>query len=785
MANINDDEEIIILEDAISSDNLDSPSEEKSTFEKQEEKKAKKKRNILLAIVGLVVFFILLVVIIVVSLTSEESVKAIDINETSLVKKIKKPQVATFKKANIEKLIQKANILYSKGKYKEALSIFKEISTYNEALSFYNMGVAKMQEKDYKNALVSFQKAISSGEQVCISSINAAVCALKLEDTKLFDYYIDLASVYLANEKNNPLYSYYLALIHYYKNNYIESLVSLDNPTSKYYTKQANYLSSKLYSKLGNTLEAINKLEKNAQNADNLFTLGLMYAKVGEFSIAKNYLLRANKLQPNNDKIQMALSLTNVKTGFLASAADFINDIRKNKKTEDSIAKIYPIKTILNPRLFDIDFAQQEFMQNDFYNDENKFSLLFYFASYKIYNANKTISYIRKGGINIAVDPNSNDAQEYLQQGSKLSSTNNQIITAIQYALKFDLNKAKNLFEKIVKQYPKHDILNYNLGLIYAQLGQWQNAYKHFSKSYHLNRKMYLSACFALMSARLSFDNRNEALLKEELLNDLKDEKNEDIVEQVRALLNILEDREVSSREYMLKDKKDTLFNLIVDILISKKSHLDDIYQNKTTKMLSIIPKDIIANILHFDSLNNKDNIKQYAKNFQIYFVTKHLNKASLYYGPVVVTNMYVQLMHIAGLLPRVKKELKQKLDNEFQNPIGILRALAYVNLFTKNFQESFYYYNQLIDTYKQQDSQTLFFAAASAIGANNPSNAIALLSLSKVTNIKNFESRFALGLLYQETGNFKGAVNQYLKIGDIGFRSKYFDFEIEEETEN
>jgi tetratricopeptide (TPR) repeat protein len=135
--------------------------------------------------------------------------------------------------------------------------------------------------------------------------------------------------------------------------------------------------------------------------------------------------------------------------------------------------------------------------------------------------------------------------------------------------------------------------------------------------------------------------------------------------------------------------------------------------------------------------------------------------------------------MHISGLLTRVKNDLNNQLKKEFKRPIGLLKAIGFVNLFTKNFNEAFYYYNQLIDVYKQRDSKTLFFAAVSAIGANLTQNAIALLSISKTIDGNNFESRYALGLLYQEIGNLKGAIVQYNKIGDVKFNSKYFDFNI------
>ncbi len=60
------------------------------------------------------------------------------------------------------------------------------------------------------------KKAIANWENQSVAAINAAVCALKLNDQEKFNYHIDLAQVYLPKEGKSKLYDYYLALINYY-----------------------------------------------------------------------------------------------------------------------------------------------------------------------------------------------------------------------------------------------------------------------------------------------------------------------------------------------------------------------------------------------------------------------------------------------------------------------------------------------------------------------------------------------------------------------------------------
>ena len=134
--------------------------------------------------------------------------------------------------------------------------------------------------------------------------------------------------------------------------------------------------------------------------------------------------------------------------------------------------------------------------------------------------------------------------------------------------------------------------------------------------------------------------------------------------------------------------------------------------------------------------------------------------------------------MQISGLLFYERDKLKNQLKSAPSN-INLLQTLAYLDIFTNNFEESYQIYNRLIDEFKIDDSNTLFYAAISAIGAKHPQNAIALLELSKLTNPNSYESRVALGLLYQEIGNIEAALIQYGLIKDI-FKSEFFDFLID-----
>ena len=74
---------------------------------------------------------------------------------------------------------------------------------------------------------------------------------------------------------------------------------------------------------------------------------------------------------------------------------------------------------------------------------------------------------------------------------------------AIFKALNNNLREANSDFLEIVELYPNHSIVQFNLALTFAQLGDFALAYKHFVTSYHLDPLNYIAGAYAIMSAQM------------------------------------------------------------------------------------------------------------------------------------------------------------------------------------------------------------------------------------------------------------------------------------------
>ncbi len=762
-------EDIIIIED---SDAADSDiNEEVDDVVSDDELLDKKKLIIFGVLASILVIIIFVAIYLILKPHKAKNVIGIDFIEKQLDKNNTKP----IEISKLEKMIAKANYLYSNGSKGKALMLYENIAQYSEAISVYNLGVAQLKDKSYKTALETFKKAIQNDEKRCVSAINAAVCSLHLKDKKDFKYYIDLAYAYLPNEVNSPLYSYYYALINYYNDNYFEALSALKNPTSDEYPDVQKHLKAKIDALFGNNYKAIESMDKGFDKSDS-FSMALLYARIGDLSLALKHLQEAKIKNIQSLKASLVEAFIHLKIGSVKTASKEIKDAT-DKYAED-IYKPYPIKVKLKDTLFDPLQAQLRYRDKIVSSKSLNFQKIFYFAPYKVFNPDKSISYIQKGNANIYID-NISLAENYLKRSASSSSVNQGIVRAIKKALSFRLREANQELKRLVKIQPKHSILHYNLALTYAQMGDMINAQKHFLRSFHLNSKNYLSGIFAVMSSELINKNSTklESIIKESI--SLEDDSQE--IELYKTLLHIADNNYFGTSDWLDRgDYKQRPLYLALDTIISLVLKNETMAKKASHKLTIMLPHEILPHMMYIDAHFSKLKPKEYAKKVMNYLKIQKFDLDDLYFGSSITRYLYVQQNLIIGKLYFLRQKLKQKLATMDKNTQEITSVLALASLYDGFFEESYTLYNTLIDDLKVRDAHTLFLGAIASTAASHHANAIALLELSKMKNPKFLESRYALGLLYLEIQNNKGAVIQLSKVGDNGFSSDFFNFDID-----
>jgi len=761
-----EEEEVIIIEE-------DEPDESSNDDESLQKNEAAKKKRLILIISGVVILILLVSLLIIYNISNQED---IDKSTDDLATKIKTAEQKSLVKikSQIETMIKKANILYARGNKKEALKLFEQIATYSESISNYNLGVAQMRQGRHKEAIESFKKAIQNNENQCISALNAAVCSIYLNNKKLFSYYLQMAEAYLPDTYNSSLYSYLFALVNFYKGNYYDILSAIKHPTTNSYAYEQNHIAAASYLILSYPLKAIDHIEK-VVGPDDYLVLGQMYARIGDYSLATNYLKKAvtNSNSPLQSK--KSLALVYLKNRMTSKASKLLRELETDYK--EKVNEIYPIQTKLSTAVTDVDAAQKKISLNELIKSPTSYKLIFEFAPFKVFNATQTLNYIKKGNAAIYVDEEE-EASKYLSRSSSLSRANLMISKAIKYAIENRLLKANEIFQKALKHYPNHSILHYNLALTYAKLGNFKKAHEHFLRSYHLDSSNFLSAIFSLFCE--TFIHKHIPQVEKFLQEDLRKFLNPTTLQLFYQSLFYYYKGNISAASKWLNSKHENrpIF-LILDILLA--SNLGDFQRAKlkTTILYNSMPKNVITNMLNLIMMSNETDIKTFSAKAINYLKHHTIDLDSVYYGSTFIRENFIALRFITGTLYPFVKELEEQLMKEINEPSGIIEALAQSNIYLKRFEEAYVLFNQLVDQYKHQDSRTLFLAGIAAIGSKHTANAVALFELAKLEDPNNYESRYALGLLYLEEGNIKAATIQFGKIPDGIFQSKFFDFDI------
>ncbi len=769
-----EEEEVIILEEGDETEE-NGPAEEATVEDATPKGPDKKQLYLLLGLAFLVLLLALLALYLVLS-HKKSSAQTPPIDTAKLAKKLeasaRRPSTPPRSTpSEIDAMIKKANLLYERGDKKEALSLFEQIAAYSASVSYYNLGVAQMRQEKYDRAIASFKKAIQNGENRCISALNAAACALHLNDRKSFAYFLQMAEASLPESYGSSLYSYLYALVNYYKGNYYEILPALKHPMTKHYTKELGSLGAIAYSVYARPQKAIGLIEGGHTQKDPLF-LGLLYARIADYAASAKALKEAMNERPD-PSVMKALALVYLKNRQPKESAKLL---RKLQKKGDK-SRFYPIKTTLAKGVISIQEAQKRYSADKLITPPNAYRLIFEFAPFKVFNAAQTINYIRKGNAAIYVDE-APDATKYLSRSSNISHVNLLISKAIKEALDHRLLRANRLLRQALKRYPNHAILHYNLGLTYARLGDFTNAHTHFLRSYHLNTTNYLAGLFALISEDLI--HKKIPQVERFLLDDLKNLNRPTLSQQyVKALYYLYKGNLAAASRWLHQSHDNRPDYLLLDLLIHAQRN-DWTNALESAKMLrDRLPKDILANLLYLDIRYRNLPVKSFSAKAIAYLKRHPLNLEALYYGSPFTRRNYITIRHITGTLYPLKKRLEHKLIAENEEPEGIIEALALVDIYLKEFEEAYTLLNQLVDKYNRQDSRTLFLTAVAAIAANHHATAAALLELAKLTDPNNLESRYALGLLYLEQENLESAAIQFNKIPDGTFHSRFFDFDV------
>ncbi len=688
------------------------------------------------------------------------------------------------KERQVDAMIKKASILYEQGQKNEALHLFDKIASFSQSIASHNLGVIRFNEGNYNEALDSFDSSIASQENASASALDALVSAYYLKDADLYYHYLKIVRETLYKDYKKSFYSYAYALKSYYAEEYFEALSPLKHPNSTAFLKPNARLASKIFLMFRDESNAYENLKKSATNKDEL-ALGLLQARLGNYDEALTHLKRFLQHYPNDLQGLMATEMISLKRGDISSVSEILKIISHRKKQISLANSFYPIKPLSKPFYLDKESAKEYFWKAQYFQGKRDtiYRILFYYAPFKIVDSYEALGVIQEGLFLLDSEQQKDleGASKALKRGRMIALADKNSLKALRELEQKHLRKALYYFKLSLKNSPNNALIHYNIGLIYAQLENYYQAYFHFLRAFHLNSADYLSAIFALMSAHFTHDDGAELLreITENFYNqDFSTPTQKAFLGSLVAFLN---HRTNWDMDWLKNAPKKIPLYYALQMVFANENKNKKLAIESFMRLKTMLPKDLLSHIF-YEVVSYYDANIRHTLSIYTLLDSNIIDLEQTMLGPILGRRFYAYMGFIVGDLDKQEKLIEKKLASleEGEEPNDLLQNLALVSLFQGKYEKASALYQNLIEGLKDNETRLKILASLVHIIQGNYNQASLLLELGKLDEPRNEDIRYALGLLYQQKGDLKSALNHFLAINTPNFSSSYFDFKID-----
>lgn len=591
----------------------------------------------------------------------------------------------------------KAVLLLEKGEYKKAIDTFKTTSDVLKIPSFLNIGIAYYKLNQIENALLYLNNIYEYKEAIYTDTYS----------------YIS-AAYYLYQIRNDKTY--------------LDSIVEI---TRKYknLTEHSKRLVVDTYIILRNYESALSLL-KTMQFQDDL-KIALLYIKLKDYVSAEKYLVKAKENSINKNKIDEILwfmVFRDLKSNQLEKLKEHLEEINK-RKDSFKIHMAYPLEIYFNNNKFT---TKEYLLFITKFSSERKSDYIYYFAPFIFSDTQEIVYDLSKGFI-------FKDKQN-VKSLEQMVSFNSKFIEIIKEDPIVRVKKLKDYIKDDSNSY-----MYYNLALCYAQIFDYHNAYKYFSKAYKLNPGNKLYAAMTLITA-----NRIDLKLSdyEYIENNIKSSKG--LYKYFGQILyKVMFNPEFNISIDPLTYKK-TIFYKALDYLVK----MDEGIVTSEHILLTEHYKDPFVYLLNLTLRRNNENDFKYFSRLQDETPLKINN--NFLEGPPIITSFYFDLLKAIGLFHRAD------FSQNGEQSATYLRTKVLVDLHFNKSKEALSILDQLQKSYKLEDKYTMFLVVAAYLNGGKYNEASLQISLIKAV-LNDNDANFLTGVqLIQELK--LNSVSQYFK---------------------
>jgi len=627
----------------------------------------------------------------------------------------------------------------------------KEVENRRELLIRFNTAVLYLEEEKYLHAIKLFKQ---SAQILKIPSyLNIGIAYYKLGSIN--NAYMYLRKIYDFKELQfKDKYSYFSAAYYLYKitedKKYIDKITSI-SVKAKYLTDHEKLLvvdtlilqkKYKYAFEMGKEIPTISNLK-----------LALLKMKLRDYTGAKNYIEKAyNNAKGDKSKNEVLwIKLFNaLKGNDLTNIVGTISKIEKRKR-------IFHVNQELKLELF---FNKKKFTPKEYFDqivnltDDRKIDFIYYFAPFIFEDYDSM-------GIN--------EARGFIiKNESSISDLNMMIKYNAQFleVVKLDpIQRTYKLQKLIDEKYDTKAYEYYNLGLTYAQIYDYNNAYKYFKKAYSLDHGNKLYSIMTFITSKKLTLNEDKVFWKI-LLQNIQTKKGS-FNYLAKYIYKIFENPQQVLDETTLsvKEKKSIFFRALYFLENIKKNGIV-----KTEPLLVEFSKDPLVYLLTLIAKQKGENEYKYISRIQDE-LPKIYNNTFLK-GSLVITDYYLDTLKALGLFHNTDFTIPN------HNEPSYLRTKAIVNLYENNPEKSIDIIENLQKNYNLQSVDSYYILAAAQLAAKKEQ--FAYTTLSEIELIyKDKDARFLSGVRLLQDLKL-GSAPQYfidkLKGKMIDFRIKKLD---------
>ena len=457
----------------------------------------------------------------------------------------------------------------------------------------------------------------------------------------------------------------------------------------------------------------------------------ILYMKIKDYVNAEKFLEKAKNETFNQEKIDQIYWLMvfrDLKSNELEKLKEHLDEL--NKRKENFRANLdYPLQIFFNKNKYT---AKQHLEFVTKFNDDRKKDFMFYFSPF-IFSDNEEILYDTSKGFVFKDKQNVESLEDMVAYNSRF-------IDIIQEDPIIRVNKLKSFIQEDSNSY-----VYYNLALCYAQINDFHNAYKYFSKAYKLNPGNKLYAVMTLISA-----NKIGKKIKdfEYIEQNIKSKKG--MYKYFGQMLYKIFINDTFELSFDPLNYQKTIFFKALDYLV--KSEKNEIDLNHSLFVDHY--KDPLVYLMQFTIRREGENDYNYFARLQDNIPLKINN--NFLEGPFIITQYYIDLLKGIGLFYKADLNL-----NGIQNP-SYLETKALRELYNSNPNNSIKIIEKLQKEYKLEDKYTMYLMVAALLEAGKYNEASLQISLIKAI-LNDPGANFLTGVQLIQELKFSGA-SQYFK---------------------